>query len=199
MSSTSSLDRSPAFAPPTRGVTVVGLIMAVWCAGFAAISIWFEVTDHFGTGEYADHASGLSVLNWIVTAIKVVGATVALLAISRRPMLLTPRTVGTLLWAGFATTTVYVLGSLLQAALMMTGLSGDADRITASSVAYVLLFIVAAAGFGVLAFSFAHRADLGKREMLLGAFGAPIVLGGVLIVVPTILAAVGLLPVGGQG
>lgn len=199
MSSTTSLDRSPALAPPTRGVTVVGLAVAVWCAGFAAISIWFEVTDYFGTGEYADHASGLSVVNWIVTAIKVVGATVALLAIARRPRLLTPRTVGTLLWAGFATTTVYVLGSLLQAALMLTGLSGDAEEITGASVAYVLLFIVAAAGFGVLAFSYARRAELGRREMLLGAFGAPVVLGGVLVVIPTILAAAGLLPVSGQG
>lgn len=199
MSSTVSLDRPPAIPPPTRRVILVGVIIAVWCAGFAAISIWFEVTDHFDTGEYAGSASGLSVVNWIVTAIKVVGAAVALMAIARRPRLLAPSVVGTLLWAGFATTAIYVLGSLVQAALMATGLSGDADQITAASVAYVLLFIVAATGFGVLALSYARRAGLGRREMLLGAFAAPIVLGGVLVVIPTILAAAGLLPAGARG
>jgi hypothetical protein len=175
-------------------VTVVGVTMALWCAGFAAISIWFEVTDYFGTGEYAEYASGFSVVNWIVTAIKVVGAAVALLAVARRPNLLAPRAVGTLLWAAFTTITIYVLGSALQAALMLTGLAGDADRIDAASVAYLLLFILAAAGFGILAVSYARRAELGKREILLGAVGAPIVLGGVLVVVPTILAAAGMLP-----
>lgn len=181
-------------AAPTTFVIAVGAIVAVWCAGFAAISIWFEVTDHFGTGEYADHASGLSVANWLVTAIKVVGVVVALLAIARRSSLLAPRAVGTLLWAAFATTGIYVLGSLLQAVLMLTGLAGDADRIDVASVAYVLLFILAATGFGILAVSYARRAGLGRRELLLGAVGAPIVLGGVLVVLPAILVAVGIMP-----
>ena len=194
MSSSTSVDGPPAYAPPTTFVTAVGAIVALWCAGFAAISIWFEVTDYFGTGEHADYASGISVVNWFVAAIKVLGVVVALLAVARRPRLLPPRAVGTLLWAAFATIGVYVLGSVTQAVLMLTGLVGDADEIDVASVAYVLLFIVAAAGFGIFTFSYVRRARLGKREMLLGAVGAPIVLGGVLAVLPAILRAIGLLP-----
>jgi hypothetical protein len=133
------------------------------------------------------------VVNWFVTAIKVVGAGVALLAVARRPWLVAPRVVGTLLWAAFATTGVYVVGSVSQAVLMLTGLAGDANQIDLASVSYVLLFIIAAVGFGILAVSYARRAGLGKREMLLGAVGAPVVLGGVLVVLPAILTAMGLL------
>ena len=194
MSSIASVDRSPVHAaPPTKSVTAVGIIIAVWCAGFAAISIWFEATNYFKTGEYAESAAGLSVANWVVTAIKAVGVGVALLAVDHRPRLLAPRVVGTLLWAAFATTGVYVLGSALQSALMLAGLVGDADEIGFAAVSYVVLFLVAAVGFGILAISYARRAGLGKREMLLGAVGAPVVLGGVLVVLPAILTASGLL------
>lgn len=195
MSSMASMERPPAYAPPpTRFVTAVGVIIAMWCGGFAAISIWFEATDYFGTGEYAESASAFSVVNWVVTAIKAVGIVVALLAVDRRPRLPAPRAVGTSLWAAFATTGIYVLGSVSQAALMLTGLAGDADKIDFASVAYVLLFILAAAGFGILAVSYARRAGLGKREKVLGTVGAPVVLGGVLVVLPAILTASGLLP-----
>jgi hypothetical protein len=167
--------------------------MAVWCAGFAAVSIWFEVTDHFAAGEFAESASGLSVVNWVVTAVKGLGVAVALLAVVHRPWLLSPRTVGTLLWAAFATTSIYVLGSTAQAVTLVTGLSGDAEQIDVASVAYVLLFVLAASGFGVLAVSYARRAGLGKCEKILGAIGAPIVLGGILVALPALLAAMGLL------
>jgi nucleoside-diphosphate-sugar epimerase len=50
------------------------------------------------------------------------------------------------------------------------------------------------AGFGVLAISYARRAQLGPRVMLIGVCGAPVVLGGVLVLLPEILKAVGLLP-----
>jgi hypothetical protein len=194
MSSIASIDRPPVYArPPTRWITAVGIIIAVWCAGFAGISIWFEATNYFDTGQYAESAAGFSVANWVVTAIKAIGVVVALLAVDHGPRLLAPRVVGTLLWAAFATTGVYVVGSALQSVLMLAGLVGDADEIDFAAVSYVLLFLVAAAGFGILAISYARRAGLGKREMLLGAVGAPVVLGGVLVVLPAILTASGLL------
>jgi hypothetical protein len=77
---------------------------------------------------------------------------------------------------------------------MVAGLAGDANDLDFAAVVYVMLFAVAATGFGILATSYARRAGLGKREMLLGAVGAPVVLGGVLVVLPAILAVVGLLP-----
>jgi hypothetical protein len=180
--------------PPSSFVVAVGLIVALWCAGFAAISVWFEVTDQFATGRYADDAAALSVMNWLVAVLKLVGAAAAVLAI--RPRAVAPRIVGTVLWGAFATVTVYVVGSIAQAVVILAGIAGDADSVDGRSVAYVLAFLVAAAGFGILAISFGRRARLAARIKVLGMCGAPLVLGGVLVIVPALLEAVGLLSAG---
>ena len=147
---------------PGRAVVAVGVIVALWCAGFAAISVWFELTDHFDNGRYADDAAAISVVNWFVAVLKLVGVAVAVLAV--HPRLVAPRTVGVLLWAAFATVTVYVVGSITQAVVMLAGIAGDADDIDAGSVAYVLAFILAATGFGILAISHARRAALSAHD-----------------------------------
>ena len=176
---------------PGRALVAVGALVALWCAGFAAISVWFELTDYFGTGRYADDETALSVVNWLVTILKLLGSIVAVLAVQAR--LVAPRIVGTLLWAAFATLTLYVVGSITQAVVMLAGIAGDADQVDARSVAYVLAFMLAAAGFGILATSHARRAGLGPRIKVIGACGAPVVLGSVLVILPAILRAVGLL------
>lgn len=176
---------------PGRALFSVGALVALWCAGFAAISVWFELTDYFETGRYADNETAISVVNWFVTVLKLVGMVLAVLAV--HPRLIAPRTVGTLLWAAFATLTVYVVGSITQAFVMLAGIAGDADQIDAGSVAYLLAFMLAAAGFGILATSHARRAGLGTRIKVIGACGAPLVLGSVLVILPAILRAAGLL------
>ncbi len=180
-------------APASTFVTTVGILVAVWCLVFAGISVWFEATDKFASGPYAADADALSVVNWYVVAIKLVGVAAAVLAVTEPPRFVRPRTVGVVLWAGFATVTVYVLGSLGQAIAMLTGVAGDARRLDLASAGYVLAFVLAAAGFGILAFSYAGRARLGKREVLLGVCGAPLVLGSVLAILPALLRAMGLL------
>ena len=180
-------------APPSTFVTAVGALVAVWCGVFAAISVWFEVTNRFASGPYASDADALSVVNWYVAAIKAVGLAAAVLAVTEPPRFLRPSTVGVILWAGFATVTVYVAGSLAQALAMLTGVAGDAERLDLASAVYVLAFLVAAAGFGLLASSYARRAQLGKRELLVGVCGAPLVLGSVLVLLPALLRATGLL------
>ncbi|WGX94549.1 hypothetical protein [Nocardioides sp. L-11A] len=183
----------PGVAPPPPFVTAVGASVAVWCGVFAAISVWFEVTDKFASGPHAADADALSVVNWYVAAVKLVGVATAVLAVVEPPSFLRPRVVGVLLWAAFATVTIYVAGSLAQAVAMLTGMAGDAERLDLASAGYVLAFLLAAAGFGLLAFSYAGRAGLGKREVLLGICGAPLVLGSILVVLPMLLRATGLL------
>ncbi len=183
----------PRPAPPGRFVVAVGLLVALWCAGFAAVSVWFELTDHFAAGRYAEDAAALSVVDWFVAVLKAGGAAVALLAVSRTPRFLAPALVGTLLWAAVATLAVYVAGSIIQAVVMLTGVAGDAEQVDAAAVGYVLAFLLGAAGFGTLAASYARRAGLGARVVLIGVCGAPVVLGGVLVVLPAVLRAVGLL------
>jgi hypothetical protein len=178
-------------APPSRPVLVVGVAVAVWCAGFAAINIWFELTGHFDTGRYADEADALSVANWFVVVLKLVGMVAAVMAVRSRHA--APRIVGTVLWAAFATVTVYVVGSIAQAVVILAGVAGDADDLGWKSTAYVLAFLMAGAGFGTLAISVSRRAALGRRVIVVGACGAPVVLGSVLVLLPAILRAAGLL------
>jgi len=179
--------------PPSTFVTAVGALVAVWCAVFAAISVWFEVTDRFAAGPHAADADALSVVNWYVAGVKVVGVAAAVLAVTEPPRFVRPSTVGVLLWAAFATVTVYVAGSLVQAVAMLTGVAGDAERLDLASAGYVLAFLLAAAGFGLLAFSYSRRAHLGRREVLLGVCGAPLLLASILFVLPALLRAAGLL------
>jgi hypothetical protein len=98
-----------------------------------------------------------------------------------------------LLWGAFATLAVYVVGSIIQAVVMLTGVAGDAEQVDASAVGYVLALLLGGTGFGILAISYARRAGLGARVMLLGVCGAPLVLGSVLVVLLAVLRAVGLL------
>lgn len=191
---TIEIETIPAVAPPSRAIVVVGIAMAVWCAAFAAINIWFELTDHFETGRYADEADALSVANWFVVVLKLVGVAVALLAVRSR--IAAARVVGVVLWAAFATVTVYVVGSIAQAVVILAGVVGDPDDLGWKSAAYVLAFALAAVGFGVLAVSVSRRASLGRGVIVVGALGAPVVLGTVLVVLPAILRAAGLLSSG---
>lgn len=128
------IDNSPHhIAPPTKLVTTVGVLAAVWCAIFAAISVWFEVTDKFATGPHAAEAEAISVMNWYVAVLKLLGVAVAVLAVTQPPKFLQPKAVGTLLWAAFSTVVIYVAGSLTQAAVMLTGVAGDAERLDLAS------------------------------------------------------------------
>jgi hypothetical protein len=168
--------------------------MALWCTGFAAVNIVLESTDYLADGEYAAYASAFSVMNWLVVGLKLLGATVALLSVTKRPPLLPPTFLGILVWSVFATLAVYVMGSMAQALGMMFSLTGSPSQIDLASIAYVILFLTAATGWGVLGVSYSRRHALGWRTAALGALGAPIVLGLVLVTMPLLLTALGLMP-----
>lgn len=189
----------PVNDPPAQGrpgpvVTTIGILMALWCLGFAVVNLVFEVTGHFAGGRYAQYASGLSVMGWLVAGLKSLGAVVALLSVARRPRLVSSAVVTVLVWAAFATLGVYTLGSAAEAVGMVLGLIGGDDQIDTASVAYVLFFLVAAAGYGVLATSHSRWHPHGKGLVILGVLGAPVALGLLLLAIPALLAAFGLLP-----
>lgn len=168
--------------------------MASWCIGFAVVNIVFEHTDHLADGPYADYASAFTVMNWLVVALKGLGAVVALLSVADHPRGVPPTVVNVLVWAAFATLGVYALGGVAEAVGTVSGLTGSIDQVTVAGVGYVLLFLLAAAGYGVLAIAHSRRHRLGKRFAVLGVLGAPVVLGGVLLAVPALLTALGVMP-----
>lgn len=193
-SAAATAEQSDVRAQPGVAVTAIGVLTALWCAGFAVSNIVFEFTDHFAGGPYADYAGGIAVMNWFVVTLKIVGAAVALLSVAKRPRLVSPSTLAVLVWGAFATLTLYALGSVVEAVGMLAGLVGSADDIDAAGVAYISLFLVAAAGFGVLALSYSRRHRVRTSRAVLGVLGAPVLLGLVLLAVPTLLAALGLMP-----
>jgi hypothetical protein len=187
-------DGDPMMSPTGLGVTVIGVLVALCCIGFAVVNIFFETTDYFAGGPYDQYGSAFTVMNWLVAALKVVGATVALLSVAQRPRFVTPSVVAVLVWGAFATIALYAIGGIVEAVGMTLGLSGTADQIDIAEVGYLSFFLLLAAGFGVLATSYSRRQHMLKRFAVLGTLGAPVVLGLILLAVPALLAAFGLLP-----
>ena len=196
MSSASSLPCShpDAIAKPGRQVTTVGLLMAAWCTGFAIVNVVFELTDHFANAALAAYAPAISLMDWTVVCLKLLGAAVALLAVTRLPRQISPTLVGTLVWGATALLALYSVGNVLETIGMVTGLAGSLDQITLRSIGYVLFFAVGAVGYGVLATSFSRRYDVPKRAAVLGALGAPVMLALILLALPALFVAKGLMP-----
>ncbi len=168
--------------------------MALWSIGFAVVNVVYEITDHFADGPYAEYASGIAVMNWFVVGLKVLAAVVALLSVAKSPRFGPSALMTVLVWGVFATLSVYALGSATQAIGLATGLTGSAEQVDLAGVGYVLFFLMGAAGYGVLAISYSRRHGLRKGLVALGVLGAPMMLGLILVAVPTLLTAVGLMP-----
>jgi len=174
-------------------VRLLATALAVACVAFAGANVLLE-----SSGTLADrlpaYAGAFTVMNVVVIALKIVGAAVALLTLRQvRPGpargLLTVA-----VWAAFATLAFYALGAVVEFVAMVTGVIAGADGITPRSVAYLLGFAAAAAGFGVLAMSWSRRAGATRGPVLVGLLGGPVVIGAVLVLVPAILRAVGVMP-----
>ncbi|MGW0432466.1 hypothetical protein ACWDV4_07955 [Micromonospora sp. NPDC003197] len=187
-------DRPLAPARPGTGVVVIARLMALCCIGFAVVNVVFEMTDRFDDGPYTEYASAIAVMNWLVAGLKMVGAAVALLSVAKRPRVLSPALLGVLLWGAFTLLGVYAVGSVAQAVGMVSGLAGTANQIDIAGIGYVLFFLVLAIGYGVLTISYSRRFGLRKGVAVLGVLGAPVVLGVILLAIPTLLAAIGLMP-----
>jgi hypothetical protein len=186
---------------PGAAVRVVAGLVVVACLGFAAVNLGLLYTDALRSDSYRElltgTARGLAAMNWLVFALKLIGAGLALMSVARRPLFGRPAWIGTLLWAGFAAVAVYALGNVVGAVGLMTGLSGHAADISLLDVAYVTFFLAFGAGFGVLAVSYHRRFGLPRKVIPLGAVGAPVLIGSVLFVVPAVLAEAGWLTAAG--
>ena len=168
--------------------------MALALVGFAAVNVIFESTGYLADGEYADYAAAFTVMNWFVVALKLLGAAVALLSVAKRSPRVPLGLLGVMVWGVFATLAVYFLGSVAQAVGMVLGVTGSASDLDVAGIAYLIYFLAAAIGWGVLAVSYSRRHNLGWVTAVLGALGAPIVLGLVLVAMPALLTALGLMP-----
>jgi hypothetical protein len=176
---------------PGSLVIVTALLMVLGLLAFAIVNVGFEATDAF-----ADHeaASALSVMNWLVVGLKLLGVVAALVSVSNLGSSVAPSVMTVLLWGAFATLAIYSLGTVAQAVGMATGLAGSPDQIDGRGIFYLIGSVYFAVGFGVLAISYSRRHGLRKGGVLIGVLGAPALLAGLLVVMPALLTAAGLLP-----
>ncbi len=181
-------------------VRVVGYLVAAWCLGFAAVSGWQLVTGPEPGDPFAAYAGGIAVMIILVGVLKLLGAVIALLAIRSQPLPMSPRLLAIGLWGAFGLLAVYSAGSIMLAVGNMTGLTEptaaweSAGGVTPWSILYVLFFLVGAILFGVLAASFHRRHQMPWTAAVIGLLGAPLLLSVVLVIAPSILSQLGLLP-----
>lgn len=182
------IDRS--VTSPGRFVTMTAWSAAALLAAFALVNVVFELSGHFVDGPYGRYASQISVMDWLVVVLKLVGAGLAVLSVSPRRVL-PVGLLGMLLWGGFATLGVYAAGNIVESIGMVVGVIDPGRPIRLLDVGYVVFFAVLAALWGVLAISYARRARLHRLPIALGVIGAPGLIASVLLVIPTML---GILP-----
>jgi hypothetical protein len=186
---------------PGTTVTIVAALTVAATLGFAAVNVVFETTGHIPhspgariTEQQFGRSVGIAIANWLVTAIKVVGAAVLLLSLARRQQVVRPKLLAGLLWAGLSTLGIYATGNVVEGVGMAAGLTGTFDQIRPLDVGYVLFFLLFAAGFAVVAVSYLRRYRLAKSVALLGALTGPVLLALLLVAMPAIFNALGLLP-----
>ena len=177
-------------AKPGTGVRLVAGGMVAWCIGFAAVNVVMEATGRFDHGALAQYATGLALVQWLVVGIKLVGALAAVLTVVEWPRRVPASARTQLVWGAFALLALYSAGNVVQLGHLI---GAEPEQITAWSLGYVAFFAVAAAGYGVLAVSHFRRSGRNRRSAVLGAVGAPVLLGLLLAAGPA-LGAAGLLP-----
>lgn len=179
---------------PGRAVRAAAVLGALGLLAFAAVNVSFEAADRFATGPTAAYADGLSVMNWLVVALKLLGASVLLLSLR------TPSRAGgsagttLLLWGAFALFSLYALGSIGEAIALLLGLAGGPGRIDAAGIGYVLAMTAFAGAFGASAVSCSRRTGWRRVPIALGVLGAPVLLAGILVLAPALLVALGVMP-----
>lgn len=180
--------------PAGPGVRAVAWLMTAWCVAFASVNVAMEATGQFADGPHAEYATALSVMDWTVTLLKIFGAILALVSVTSRQTHVPPRLVAVMVSGAAALLVLYCLGSLVEAIGMLIGAFGDTGDLTVRSIGYLAACLIAAAGFSVLAVSFFRRYEIRRREALIGAVGAPIVLAAILLAIPLLLVLLGMMP-----
>jgi hypothetical protein len=178
----------------STAAVVTALLGVLGLLAFAAVNIAFEGTNHFANGPLAAYAAGLTVMNWLVVGLKLFGAVVVLLSVSKRATGFAPNTMTLLLWGAFGTFVIYALGTIGEAAAMATGIAGSPDDIDAAGIVYLSGSVFFALCFGVVAISYSRRTHWRPVPIVAGLLGAPILLAGILVLAPTLLVAVGVMP-----
>jgi uncharacterized membrane protein len=180
--------------PAGKPIRVLAWVLALGSIAFAVVNVVFEMTGRFEEGPLSQYATGLAIVNWFVAALKVLAAGVAVLSVAKHAWI-NARLVNVLIWAAAGILGVYSLGNIVQ----VVGLLADpasSGQVDVAGIVYVVGFLLAAAGFAVVAVSHSRRSGLGVGPAILGAVGGVVLLGVILVALPALLTALGIMPSG---
>lgn len=183
-------------AAPARWAPTAAWAAVAWAMGFAAVNLWLQ-GNLPPDAEISQYAAGFTVLNVFSISLKVFGSAIALAIVyswGRR----FPAWMLTMCSAG-AASTLLVYGTVVTIFLTATGnLTGVGElaggAFTAPGWMYAGFFLLGGVPFAALASDIRRRAPVARRWTVLGIAGAPILLGIVIVGVPTLLRALGLFP-----
>lgn len=187
-------------ADPPRTIRIAGYVLAMWYLGFAALNAWHLIRPVGVPGgeAFAGHRAGLVAMSVVVLLLKLVGAVVAVGSV--RPRWQGSWLLAAATWGAASVLVLYSIGNLVITFGTVFGLMAPsaawtaAGGITPRSVAYVLFFAIGAVLAVMLAVSLQRRHQPDWTALAAGVIAAPALLGGLLVVAPTLLTAAGLLP-----
>ncbi|HSK89858.1 MAG TPA: hypothetical protein VK875_00965 [Euzebyales bacterium] len=172
---------------------MTGVLFAAWCLGFAAVNAWQLATGRLTDGEFRGYTTALVVASILVLLLKLLGAGMALASLRTVRHRGVRWLLGAALWAATSTLVLYSAGNLIITFGTVTGLLEPtaaweaAGGVTIRAVAYVLFFLAGAAMSAALAVSYHRRHRLHWTAVFAGITGPPVLLGGLLVVLPALL------------
>ncbi len=189
-------DIEAARAAPARWAPTAAWAAVAWAMGFAAVNLWLQ-WNLPPDAEISQYATGFTVLNLFSISLKVFGSGVAL-AIAYPWGRRFPSWMLTTCSTGAASTLLFY-GTVVTIFLTATGnLTGVGElaggAFAAPGFVYAGFFLLGGVPFAALAHDIRRRAPVARRWTVLGIAGAPVLLGIVIVGVPTLLRALGLFP-----
>ena len=179
---------------PTLKATAV--LAAGWCLGFAAVNAWQLATGRLNDDRFAGYTTALVVASVLVLLLKLAGAGMALASLRSVQHRAVRWLLGAALWAATSTLVLYSAGYLIITVGTVTGLLAPtaaweaAGGVTIRAVAYMLFFLVGAAMFAALTVSYHRRHQLRWTAVAAGIIAPPVLLGGLLVVLPALLRTI---------
>lgn len=185
---------------PSAAVRVTSHVLVAWCLGFAAVNGWHLVSGGPSGTVLSEHVVGVTVVSVLVLLLKLVGAGMAVAAVRATPRARASWLLAVGLWGAAGLLVLYSLGNVLITVGTVSGLLEPtpaweaAGGVTGRAVSYLLFFLVAAPMFTAVAASYQRRLRPHRSAVAAGVVGAPVLLGVLLVALPAVLSASGLLP-----
>ena len=155
---------------------------ATWAVAFAGVNIYLQIVG-IDSAQIERHWATFTAINLSVVVLKAFGAAAALATVQRWGRAISTRVVSVCMWGAAAMLLLYAGFGLLAVAIAgdLLGWTLAGGTFYMPILAYLGFFVVGGTLFAVAAGQYQHRTGAPLRWVVLGALGAPLLLGAVLL------------------